>query len=77
MPNLTLLLDIPTETGFARLHRSRDRMERKARHFHRRVRSGYLQLAKREPRRIVVVDASRPTAHVQRKIEDILKKRLK
>ncbi len=58
MPDLTILLDLPSERGFARLHRSRDRMERKAFAFHKRVRAGYLRLARREPRRFVVIDAT-------------------
>jgi len=76
MPRLTFLLDLPTEAGFARLRRHHDRIERKTRAFHRRVRQGFLRLAKREPRRFVVVDASRPSAHVQRQIEAIMMKRL-
>ena len=76
MPQLTLLLDIPTEAGFARLRRDHDRMERKARGFHRRVRQGFLRLAAREPRRFVIVDASRPAARVQQEIERILRNRL-
>ena len=47
MPHLTILLDVPTARGFARLHRARDRMERKTIEFHQRVRRGYLQLVKR------------------------------
>ena len=77
MPSLTILLDVPTARGFARLHRSRDRMERKAAAFHRRVRRGYLTLAAREPRRFVVVDASQPSQEVQRQIETIVMQRLK
>lgn len=76
MPSLTIVLDVPTEIGFRRLRRAHDRMERKTRAFHRRVRAGFLRLARREPRRLVVVDASRPAAHVQQAIEGILKKRL-
>ena len=77
MPSLTLLLDVPTERGFARLHRSRDRMERKALAFHRRVRRGYLQLARREPRRFVVVDASRPPRMVREQIATIVLRRIR
>ena len=76
MPNLTLLLDIPTERGFARLHRGRDRMERKALAFHRRVRAGYLRLAKREPRRFALIDAARPPHEVQRAIAAVVRRRL-
>lgn len=76
MPQLTILLDLPTHQGFARLHRARDRMERKAIDFHRRVRHGYLQLAKREPRRFIVVDAAQPAPQIQRQIQRIVLRRL-
>ncbi|MBI4342966.1 MAG: dTMP kinase [Candidatus Omnitrophica bacterium] len=72
MPDVTVLLDVPTAVGFARLRRSRDRMERKALAFHRRVRAGFLRLAKREPKRFVVIDASQPAAAVRREIEMIV-----
>ncbi len=68
MPAFTLLLDIPTRQGFARLRRARDRMERKRLAFHRRVRAGYLAIARRDPGRIVVVDATRPADQVQRRL---------
>ena len=77
MPSLTLLLDVPTALGFARLRRRRDRMERKAMAFHRRVRAGYLQLAAREPRRMVVVDAHRSEAVVRQAIASAVSKRLR
>ena len=69
MPSLTVLLDLPTDAGFARLRRSRDRMERKALAFHRRVRTGFKRLAAREPKRFVVIDASRSAEAVRRDIE--------
>ena len=77
MPSLTLLLDVPTERGFARLHRSRDRMERKGAVFHRRVRAGYLALARREPRRFAVIDATRPVPGVRRRIEAVVSQRIR
>ena len=76
MPTLTLLLDVPTEQGFARLHRSRDRVERNTRAFHRRVRRGFLRLAKSEPARIVVIDASEPARKVRQRVETIVLQRL-
>lgn len=76
MPSLTLLLDLPTATGFRRLHRRRDRMERKARQFHQRVRVGYLRLATREPHRFVVIDASRSSEEVRREIQQVVMQRL-
>ena len=76
MPALTILLDVPTRRGFARLHRERDRIERKAAVFHRRVRAGFLRLAAREPRRFVVVDASTPAAEVRKHIEVVVMQHL-
>ena len=58
MPDLTILLDVPTRVGFARLNRKKDRMERKAAAFHRRVRNGFLRIARSEPTRVVLIDAT-------------------
>jgi dTMP kinase len=59
-PHFTILLDIPPETGLARKDRERpgDSIGEESLEFHQRVRKGYLELAQREPERIVVVDAS-------------------
>jgi len=77
MPHLTILLDLPTKQGFARLHHSRDRMERKTVAFHRRLRQGYLRLAAREPERFHIVDATQPLVGVRASIERIVRRRLK
>ena len=63
-PDLTFLLDCPSDMGLKRaLERDQqkrssqeDRFEREKIQFHLRVRKGYLALAKREPRRIKVID---------------------
>lgn len=54
-PDLTLLFDIPVTEGLRRARKAkggRDRMERTERAFRERVRRGFLNLARREPRRI-------------------------
>ena len=76
MPHLTILLDVPVEIGFSRLRRRRDRIEQKARAFHRRLRQGYLQLAKRNRQRTVVIDAAQPAQVVRRRIEAVVRGRL-
>ncbi len=53
-PDLTILLDIGAEEGLRRSRR-RDRIEKKPLEFHRRVRKGYLKLARENPRRIKIV----------------------
>lgn len=55
-PDLTLVLDIDTVTGLDRAKRKgRDRMEKKALAYHKRVRRGYLAIAAREPARVKVL----------------------
>jgi dTMP kinase len=65
-PHFTILLDLPPETGLARKDREpmSDSIGKESLEFHQRVRAGYLELAQREPKRIVVVDASLPKERV-------------
>jgi dTMP kinase len=56
-PDLTIVLDLPVSVGLKRLGKNLDRIEREAVEFHERVRNGYLETARREPERIMVVDA--------------------
>jgi dTMP kinase len=70
MPQVTIVLDVPTAKGFARLRRRRDRMERKGLSFHRRVREGFLRLARQEPQRFVVIKAAGDPGAVQRTMTD-------
>ena len=58
-PDLTILLDVPVEDGLARKKGNKpDRFEQEDIAFHQRVRQGYLELAKAEPDRWLVVDAA-------------------
>ena len=67
-PDLTVLLDVETKVGLKRAG-VKDRMEIKPVRFHKRVRDGYLEIAKREPRRIKVIRTTdAPVAAVQDKI---------
>jgi len=55
-PDLTILLDIDTLAGLKRARKKgRDRMENKVAAYHRRVRRGYLKIAKAEAKRVKVV----------------------
>ena len=57
-PNLTFLLDIPADEGLARKNKNKqDRFEKEKVAFHAQVRQGYLQLARNEPKRFLVIDA--------------------
>ena len=59
-PDLTVILDLNPEIGLGRVRRrgKLDRIERETVDFHARVRDCYLEIARREPDRCAVVDAS-------------------
>lgn len=60
-PDLTLVLDLPVETGMARAagRSAADRYEALGRDFHERVRGSFLQTAAEDPGRCAVLDAAR------------------
>ncbi len=58
-PDLTLVFDIDVETSMARVGQQKDRMESAGNEFFNRVRQGYLEIAKEEPERVKVIDASK------------------
>ena len=60
LPDLTLVIDLDPRIGLDRVRGRElfDRMESQALEFYERVREGYLDLAKRENRRVKVVDGS-------------------
>ena len=64
-PDLTLLLDVSSETAQARMRKreaatntAADRIEKAGDEFHARLRAGFVELAKAEPERIVTIDAN-------------------
>jgi dTMP kinase len=70
-PDLTIVLDLPIETGLERTRarakgtgRGSDRFEGEHAEFHRKVRTGFLAIAAAEPARVVVINADRPVASV-------------
>ena len=70
-PNLTILLDIPTQKGLGRKQYStNDRFESENIAFHNKVRDGYLKLATEEPKRWLVIDATLPRARIGKIIWD-------
>jgi len=54
-PTLTIVIDLPAEIGIGRLHNP-DRLEAEPLAFHERVRQEFLQLARLDPERYLVVD---------------------
>ena len=76
-PDITILLDIDTLTGLKRAqHKGSDRMEKKDLGYHKRVRSGYLDLAKRHHKRIRVIRVTgsieKTKGRIWREVERVL-----
>ena len=74
-PDLTLLLDAPVELAMDRSRQrgaQNDRFEAEQAEFFRRVRQGYLDIAAREPERVLRVDAAREVEPVAADIQGAL-----
>jgi hypothetical protein len=82
-PDRTFLLDLPVSLGLSRAweringstsSNKESRFEKEALEFHEKIRKGYLTLARREPKRIKVIDAAQPPKAIHHQILDILAK---
>ena len=58
-PDLTFVFDIDIETSISRVGKEKDRMESAGIEFFKRVREGYLEIAKQEPERVKVIDGTK------------------
>ncbi len=78
VPDLTFYIDVPVEDGLAR-KRGGDvnRLDEKDVAYHQRVRAGYLEMARQEPGRWVVIDGTQPREQVQQQIRERLERELK
>jgi len=70
-PDLTILLDLDPKKGIRRKAR-RDRMERESLRFHQKVRRGFLALAKRNPKRFVIISGTLSESQVAHRIKGAL-----
>lgn len=78
-PDLTLVFDLPVEVGLERATRRKGtetRYEMLPREFHERVRQGFLEIAKNEPQRCAVVDATRDIDTIAATVAGIVGDRL-
>jgi dTMP kinase len=79
LPEMTFLIDVPIDDIIERRHESGvaiDRMESGGREFYEKVRHGYLELAKEEPKRVLLIDGSKAVEVVRDEIWKILSQRL-
>lgn len=78
-PNLTMLFDMEAEVGLQRRQAGGsewNRMDDLTLAFHQRVRQGYLELARAEPERWLVLDATRDVETLQREVRKVVEQRL-
>jgi dTMP kinase len=84
-PDLTVYLDLAVEEGIQRkqaAHRAQagewNRLDQQTLDFHRRVHQGYLQIARTDPDRWLIIDAAQSVADTQatirRRLEELLSK---
>ena len=68
IPNITFVLDVDAATADLRMKREprkADRMEQQPADFYERVREGYRELVRHEPKRIVLINGSRDSNEVE------------
>lgn len=75
-PDLTLYLDVDPELGLNRIRehggREINRLDLESLAFHQKVREGYLEVIRRFPERIVIIDANRQLDAVFEEVKDVL-----
>ena len=85
-PDLTLVFDCPVAEGLSRTAKriaaedlgsgGEDRFEREGMEFHEKVRAGYVELARGEPERFRIIDASRSVVEITQEIKSIIDREL-
>ena len=77
-PDLTILLDLDVEIGLKRKKKDNEwnRLDAYTVEFHKRVRDGYLEMVKAEPKRWIVLDAARKWDEVQEELRNTIEGRL-
>ena len=76
LPDLTIVLDIDPKIGLKRIsdnNRDTNRLDEQDLEFYNLVRNGYLELAKKYPKRIIVIDADRTSNEILDEVLHILK----
>lgn len=75
-PDLTFVFDVSEKIAQKRVGNEKDRMESAGNEFHKRVRNGYLEIAKQEPQRVKVIDANLSIEKVFEQVKKYIDKKL-
>ncbi len=87
-PDLTIILDLPAAEGLARadmranekaikIQQKEDRYERMGLEFHSRLRDGFLDIARKNKKRCMVIDATKSIEEIQTNIRKLVFKRFR
>ncbi len=71
-PDLTLLFDVDVDISNERVGKTKDRLEKEGIEFQNKVKLGYLELAKKFPNRIKVIDANKSIDEVFSQVKKII-----
>lgn len=75
-PDLTLVFDIDIETSLSRVGKTKDRMESAGIEFFKRVREGYLAIAKENPERVKLFDGTESIENLHKKVLDAVRQKV-
>lgn len=76
-PDLTLLFDIDLKTAVSRRKKKKDRLESESKTFFLKVRKGFQEIARKDRRRVKVIDATQPVENVFIDVKKIISRKLK
>jgi len=76
IPDLTFLVDVDYETSLTRRKETADRLESESEEFFNRVRYGFLEISKHEPKRFVVINGKNSIDTIFNEVQACLKNRL-
>ena len=71
-PDLTIVFDIDIETSMQRVGKEKDRMESAGMEFFNKVRHGYLEIAKKEPNRVKVINSSDTIENIHKQVIELV-----
>ena len=71
-PDLTFVFDVDSEIAQKRVGNVKDRLESEGLEFHRKIRQGYLELAKKYPNRIKVINSNKTIEEVFEQVKKII-----
>lgn len=76
-PDITFLIDIPEHIAIERLKiKNLDRIESESLEFHKRVRLGYLEIAKLESSRFIILDGQKEISDLKSQVIEMVSSRL-